>query len=184
MVMAGGDFLVRRAWLTVGDSGEGIVQWPPAAASRAGSAPGSRARLAVRGEVLVADATASGPESLEVADVIYRRGGPSGGEPLSWLTRYPGCAVAVSRSEGGGCLAAARAGRPLLCSFFIKTFMHNERWLDLPVCGMFVHGWSAAGWPLDALDPSRLTATGNLSAAARALNGSPIPFGMYYEGPA
>ena len=128
--------------------------------------------------------------NLELADAIC------GSEPdrvraLNWLTgilaSYPGCAVAAVQTGEGSCLVATRTDRPFTLSFFIQNELRLRGTADPSgsgalVCALFVHAWLAAGWPLAALDPRRLTAATHhreipLNRAA------PIPFALYYEGP-
>lgn len=122
--------------------------------------------LAVTGDLVAAEATTARPGSLEVADVIWRH---SGSRPLAWLAEtlnhYPGCAVAAS-----GQLTASRAGH-------ILVFDQNEPGFNPLVCAVFVHSWLAAGWPLWALDPSRLVVVSGILSSVTHLS-----FYMFYTG--
>ena len=175
---------VWRAWLVAGEHGDEIARWQSSAAARGSR---STAKLAVSGDLVAMDAVAAGPGSLEIADVICCYSGPGRAQPLAWLATvlrsYPGCAVAAIGMADGGCVVASRAGRPLI----FPPFIQNEQGSGVLVCAMFVHGWLAAGWPLEALDPPRLKAVAEPSLSARTtIKGSAtaIPFGVFYEGPA
>jgi hypothetical protein len=188
------------AWLVAGQHADEIARWWPSADARPGEGCGSRARLAVSGDLVAADAMTVSPGSLEVADVICCGSELGCAQPLNWLAgtlgRYPGCAVAAVWTGDGRCLVTTRTGRPFTISFFVP----NEPGLRAPpyvpasgalACALFVHGWLAASWPLTALDPARLAVriigatqrwplAGTMPVGQAAL----IPFALYYEGPA
>jgi hypothetical protein len=182
------------AWLIAGEHADEIARWQPSAAARPGPGPGSRARLAVSGDLVAADAMTAGPGSLEVADVICGRSEPGCAPPLTWLAgtmgSYPGCAVAAVWTGEGRCLVATRAGRPFTVSYFVPNGPGLRAARNVPVsgalaCAMFVHGWLAARWPLTALDPARLVAVTEWRLPARTMTAgrsTPIPFVLYYEG--
>jgi hypothetical protein len=157
-----------------GEHGDEIAYWHSPAPARADS---PAAKLAVSGDLVAAEVAADGPGSLEVADVIYCGGEPGREQPLASLVavlrNYPGCAVTAIRMADDGCLVLSRSDPPLIFS----PFMKNEQGFSALVCAMFVHGWLAAGWPLNALDPPQLEAAAGFSPPAM-----PISFGMYYEG--
>ncbi|HXL87624.1 MAG TPA: hypothetical protein VN969_01350 [Streptosporangiaceae bacterium] len=156
---------VTDAYLVAGEPVCSVVRWRSSAAA---SRPGRAA--AVSGDVVAADATTGGPASLKVADVICC---DSVGALTGILERYPGCAVATAPATDGEILAVTRAWCPLSVSYRAR---------DAPgsgalVCAIFVHAWLAAGWPLSALRPARLTAVTRW--AATLTPPAPVPFLLY-----
>ena len=156
------------AWLVAGQHADEIARWRPSAEARPGEGSGSRARLAVSGDLAAADTMTVSSRSLEVADVICCGSIPGCAQPLDWLAgtlcRYPGCAVAAVRTGEGRCLVTTRAGRPFTVSYFIPNEPGLRAAPYVPAsgalaCALFVHGWLTASWPLTALDPARLIAT-------------------------
>lgn len=121
------------------------ARWPrqPRDSDRCG---GNRA---VTGTLLVAH-DHSPARFLETADIIVTTN--EAGSPAldSWLRRYPGCTIAVSRAGPGECSVATRTG-------FLRRMAVSGPSVDGTLaCGVFVHGWLAAGWPLSLLQPARL----------------------------
>jgi hypothetical protein len=173
----------RRAWLVAGGGDGGVVgRWRSAAAARRGpTVPGPGAKLAVGGDLTAAEATISDTAKLEVADVIYRRSGPEGTPPPTWLAgvldRYPGCAVAAMSGGPGWYLTAPRVSRSLV----IGLLMPNDYGFNALVGAMFVYGWLAASWPLAPLERSRLEAIA-VAPLPRYRVTELIPFGLYYAG--
>jgi hypothetical protein len=172
-----------RIWLVAGGRDGGRSARPSIGLWRGGLS----AKLAVRGDLVAAEATAGGAQPLEVADVIYRRDIPACSRPLTWiagtLDSYPGCEVAAISWERGGCLAGSRVTGPLSFSFH----MPDDGGFDALACAMFLYGWLAAGWPSAALDRSQLAASAVLRIRGREVTARAavlIPFGLFYEGPA
>jgi hypothetical protein len=140
----------------------------------------------VSGDLIAVDA--AGGRGLELADVICDSD-PDCVRPLNWLTgalaSYPGCAVAALHTGEGSCLVATRTDRPFTLSYFAQNELRLRGAADPSgsgalVCALFVHAWLAAGWPLAALDPRRLTATIHHREIPVNL-AAPIPFALYYE---
>lgn len=157
--------------------GPELMTWPPDARRRCAGEP------AVSGDVMVADGTVSDENSRAIADVIYHDRLCTC--PLAWLDTtlrdYPGCAVAAARA-GSGYLAAGRAAR--LCPF--PFAVRNGPGQDLLAGALFLHGWLAAGWPLDALNPPVLVGPATLRDSAwRSLSpsGAPIAFALFHGCP-
>jgi hypothetical protein len=172
-----------RMWLVAGGNDDGRSTRPSVGPWRGGPP----AKLAVRGDLVAAEATVVGARPLEVADVIYRRDMPGCSHPLMWLAgtldSYPGCEVAAIPRQRGGCLAASRVTGPLAFSFL----MPNDAWFDALACAMFLYGWLAAGWPPAALERSQLTVSAVLRLRRRKMTARAavvIPFGLFYDGPA
>jgi hypothetical protein len=106
---------------------------------------------ALTGTLLAADAAAPA-RWLEAADVIIAAGGEGISRPGEWLRRYPGCAVVASCTQPGKCLVAMRDGVLHRLTVSGQGAIHATAL----TCAVFVHGWSAAGWPLALLRPACL----------------------------
>lgn len=159
---------VSAACLVAGEPAATVCWKSPAATGQA-----SR-RVAISGDLIVADAEAATCSALELADVICS----ARLQPPAILDRYPGCAVAVGPMSGGGYLAAARGCRPVTLSYLTRD---KPGHCGALACGMFVHAWLAAGWPLGAIDPPCLLAT--TPWLATPMLGLPLRFVLYYEEP-
>jgi len=166
-----------QVWLVAGEPAAETARWQ----SPSAECQNRTARLAVSGDLVAVDA-ATVPVLQEVADVIFS----DHGEPVSWLSdrldRYPGCAMTAMPIAGGGYLVATRECLPLI---FHCLLDHEPRLRAVPgsgvvVCAMFVYAWLAAGWPLAALNPASLELVRPYSVATV----TPVPFALYYEGPA
>jgi hypothetical protein len=158
--------------LLVADGHE-LVVWQPGEGSR------HALELVVSGDVLAAGAQVGDTASLAVADVIYRD--QACARPATWLGAtlrdQPGCAVAVSR-VGSGYLTACRVGAPRYLSFRAPG---GAGWYSL-ACALFVHGWLAAGWPLEALNPPLLAGAAGVQRPGRwspLRSGAPIPYDIF-----
>ncbi|WP_433337510.1 hypothetical protein [Spirillospora sp. CA-294931] len=85
----------------------------------------------------------------EVADVLVGRATRPSCAPEARLRRvldhYPGCALAVG-TESGGCRAALRDGRTVLCSGTLEPL---ESWPA--IFGSFLYGWLSDELELEAL---------------------------------
>jgi hypothetical protein len=162
------------AWLTAGEHASEIACWRSSAAGHPHAA--ATRKLAVCGDLVAMNADGAG--LLEIADVIYCRGGPAV-RLSAILDRYPGCAVAAMGTASGH-LVAPRAAPPL--SF--PLLAHDDPRLGTLICAMFVHSWLAARWPLAALDPPGLEVTGHgrCLRAMLADPAAPIPVSLYYDG--
>jgi hypothetical protein len=152
------------AYLVVGGPVRSVLCWRPSAmARRPGLWP------AVSGHIVAADAMTGTPASLKLADVICC----DKVQALSGiLERYPGCAVATAPAAGGGILAVTRA-----CPPFTISYRDTAPGSGVLGCGIFVHAWLAAGWPLPAFQPARLNAV--TPEAATPVPRVPVPFVLY-----
>jgi len=112
-------------------------------------------------DVLVASAAQSAPALIEIADVIICPDRLRGPGPLTMLRYYPGCLVAAVGLGGGACLVAARAGQParivLACGPpHSPAHRSADRNLSALLCALFAVSWMSVGWPVHALDRTRL----------------------------
>jgi hypothetical protein len=130
-------------------------------------------RVAISGDLIAADAETATDPALEVADVICS----ARFQPSAILERYPGCAVAVGQLPGGAYEAATHGCRPVTLSCPTRD---GPGCCGALACGIFVHAWLAAGWPLGAIDPPCLLATTPWQATP--MLGLPVRFVLYYEG--
>jgi hypothetical protein len=126
---------------------------------------GAAAWQATECDVLVACAARSAPALIEIADVIICPDRLRGPGPVTMLRYYPGCLVAAVGLGGGACLVAARAGQParivLACSppdsaAHGSAHSSADRNLSALLCALFAVSWMTVGWPVHALDRTRL----------------------------
>lgn len=112
-------------------------------------------------DVLVASAAQSAPALIEIADVIICPDRLRGPGPVTMLRHYPGCLVAAVGLGGGACLVAARADQParivLACGpTDSPTHSSADRNVSALLCALFAVSWITVGWPVHALDRTRL----------------------------
>ena len=104
-------------------------------------------------DVLVASAAQSAPALIEIADVIICPDRLRGPGPVTMLRYYPGCLVAAVGLGAGACLVAARAGQP---ARIVLACSPPDRNLSALLCALFAVSWMTVGWPVHALDRTRL----------------------------
>jgi hypothetical protein len=130
-------------------------------------------------DVLVASAAQSAPALIEIADVIICPDRLRGPGPVTMLRYYPGCQVAAVGLGGGACLVAARAGQParivLTCNpsdSAAHSAPHGpahgsaDRSTSALLCALFAVSWMTVGWPVHALDRTRLRLDDQAAPAA------------------
>jgi hypothetical protein len=178
--------LPERAWITMGQT-----TTSPAAIWRSlPGAPGAiaghaRCICAVTGEFVAADASMGNPEWQAIADIVFHAGSPSLVAPAAWLSQtlraFPGCAVAATWLNRDICAVATRQ-----CGMFTISVCeagNPDIGIQLFACAAFVHGWLAAQWPLEALNPSWLeTCEDSLAASQNMLKRGVAltSFGIFY----
>lgn len=143
-----GHGLPEHACVRVGPLSGGTLTagWPQDCAGAGGQCRGGSV---VTGMLLVADDNASS-RLLEAADVIIAAGEEGSTSPGEWLSRYPGCAVVAAQVQRGECSVATRHG------VIAHVAISGQDAAGAFACGVFVHGWLAAQWPVRLLQPPRL----------------------------
>lgn len=178
-----GASLPERAWITVGP-----ITTSPAAIWQ--SLPGAivgqaQCMFTVTGEFVAADASMSDPEWQAIADIVFHGGSRSHVEPAAWLSQtlrtFPGCAVAATWLNRDICAVATRQ-----CGMFTISLCgagDPGTSIRLFACAAFVHGWLAAQWPLEALNPDRLEICEDSLAASQNMlkrGVAMMSFGIFY----
>jgi hypothetical protein len=147
----------------------------------------SRGRVAIAGDLIVADAAVDDEELLARADVIINSGSASQAVPVQWLSStlhaFPGSAVTAIWTAPGICTIAMRQdtivislpGGGGLCS----------GWRLLAGAAM-VHGWLSARLPVASLALGSVELRGPSGPASsgtpRMPGIMPIPFTMFTAG--
>lgn len=160
----------RHAGVRVGSLGRGTLTagWPATRDCHGSPCYGGRT---VTGTLLAADAR-SPARRLETADVIVTAGRAGSTGPDGWLRRYPGCAVAASWAGPGVCLVATRNG------VLRRMAVSDPSVVGTLACGVFMHGWLAAGWSPDLLQPADLNVSHD--AGVGLVPGTPLFFRFSY----